>query len=129
MSGKPARTTILRWIPALLWMAGIFWLSSREALPAPPGMSHDIGAVAGHFLAYFVLALHLLWAFDGLDLSRGRTLLLAGTVAALYGLSDEFHQSFVPGRDASIEDVLVDLAGISCALALWSIRWRRVEAS
>jgi VanZ family protein len=116
----------LRWLPATFWMAGIFWLSSQEALPSPPGLSFTIGAIAGHFVAYSILGALLALAFEG-SMPRGPALLAAGLAAFLYGLSDEFHQSFVPGRDASIEDLLVDLLGILSALAVWSFGWRRSD--
>lgn len=129
MAGDSRLATTLRWIPALLWMAGIFWLSSREALPSPPGLSYAVGAVIAHFMAYLILTLLLLFALADSGLPRGRMLLVAGAIAGLYGLSDEFHQYFVPGRDASIEDLIVDLAGVACALGIWSLRWRRAATS
>ena len=47
--------------------------------------------------------------------------------AALYAVTDEFHQSFVPNRTASILDVGIDTAGAALGLlALWMVfRWRR----
>jgi VanZ family protein len=44
--------------------------------------------------------------------------------AALYGVTDEFHQSFVPGRDASVFDLIVNTIGATVAVVLW-IRLRR----
>ena len=43
-------------------------------------------------------------------------------VAALYAVTDEFHQSFVPGRYPDVRDVLVDTAGALVAVLL--LRWR-----
>jgi len=53
--------------------------------------------------------------------------LLAFTVAALYAASAEFHQSFVPHREARFGDVLIDSAGAAIGLlCLWLLgRWRR----
>ena len=57
-----------------------------------------------------------------------RTFVIAAAVAAsLYGVSDEFHQSFVACRHATVEDVLVNsVAAIGAAVGLWLIatRWR-----
>ena len=39
-------------------------------------------------------------------------------LAVLYGATDEFHQSFVPGRDMSVSDLMVDLIGASAALLI-----------
>ncbi|HET8524951.1 MAG TPA: hypothetical protein VFL82_17090, partial [Thermomicrobiales bacterium] len=48
--------TARRWLPVLLWMAVIFFLSSRQKLPQPHGISPDLQAIAGHFTVYAVLA-------------------------------------------------------------------------
>lgn len=81
-------------------MAGIFYLSSRPGeavgLPAPWDK-------LAHFLAYALLGFLL-----GLGLDRGGQ---AFGVAALYGLLDEFHQSFTPGREVSLLDFLADALG------------------
>jgi VanZ family protein len=52
---------------------------------------------------------------------------LALGIVALYAASDEFHQSFVPTREARFGDVLIDTAGAAVGLlCLWSLgRWRR----
>ena len=60
--------------------------------------------------------------------SRGRTprgaLFLAVALASLYGATDEFHQSLVPGRDADVVDWVADTLGaaIGAALATAAIR-------
>jgi VanZ family protein len=74
-------------------------------VPAPDWLSHGS--------AYLVLAALACRALTG-GFRRpvgGRELLLAVALATLYGVSDEYHQSFVPGRDASPGDVLKDLSG------------------
>ena len=110
----------LRWAAAVAWMGVIFWLSSRSTLPRPAGASPDLVAILGHLGAYAMLALLLAWAL----LTRGRsmweTFAVAWVVAVLYGVSDEIHQSFVPGRDPAVFDVLTDATGAALALgALW----------
>lgn len=93
------------WAPALLWMALIFVVSHQPAVPLPGTKGADKVA---HAAAYAVL---------GALLSRGAR--ASGThpawgVAAglLYGLLDEVHQSFVPGRSPDVADWAADAVGV-----------------
>jgi len=106
----------VRFLPAALWMALIFFLSSRSTLPHAPGLSGALTAIAGHLVAYAVLALLLAWGLRGGDLTGRQRLLLAFTIAVAFGVTDEFHQSFVPGRDANPVDLLLDATGAAAAL-------------
>ena len=102
------------WAPALAVMALIFAVSSMSAPPAPPQVNDKVE----HFLAYGVLALLVLRATSGggwAGVSRG-ALLAAWGVAAVYGVSDEVHQSFVPGRASDPADVVADALGAAVAL-------------
>ena len=111
---------LVRSLPALAWMTLIFVMSSREHFPAPPGFSIAMLSVVAHLFLYGVLATLLLVAFER-DSSATRTARLAAIVGAvLYGISDEFHQSFVPGRDASLFDVGVDTIGAILAVTIWT---------
>lgn len=109
-------TFLRRWLPAVLWMGLIFFLSSRETLPRPAGLSPSFEAVAGHFGAYAVLALLLFAGLGGRGRRPDRRAVIAFAIAVLYGVSDELHQSFVPGRDPSTLDVGVDALGAAVAL-------------
>lgn len=67
----------------------------------------------GHFVLYAVLgALYYLALPDSAGAWR---VVLAIGLASLYGVSDEFHQSFVPGRTPDVMDWLVDTAGATLA--------------
>jgi VanZ family protein len=119
----PWRRRTLRWGPVVLWAAMIFVLSSFSSLPAPPAGFTDKHA---HFATYGVLAALLVWALT--DRSPARmtwaTAAAAVALAALYGASDEWHQSFVPGRDASALDLAADTLGAAiaaAALRAWAI--------
>lgn len=116
---------IARILPPLLCMAGIFALSSRSELPKPSSISADIFSTMGHFGAYFSLGVTLWWVL-GLGRFTTRTrVLLAWGGAILYGVTDEFHQSFVPHRTPDIRDILVDTIGsiIGIGVALLVTRW------
>lgn len=85
-----------------------------------------------HMGVFFILTGLLLFALWRLGASpRARAGLSLGLCALLAGL-DEFHQTFVPGRDGKLPDVLIDLGGGVCFLLLWllarHLRRRREEA-
>lgn len=114
---------MLRWGPVVLWAAMIFVLSSFSSLPAPPAGFTDKHA---HFATYGVLSALLVWGLT--DRSPARmtwaTAAAAVALAVLYGASDEWHQSFVPGRDASVLDLAADTVGAAIAavaLRAWAI--------
>lgn len=104
------------WGPVVLQMAVIFIASSIPDLGALPGGVSD---KTGHFAGYALLAILLVRAFAGGRMSgitwRGS---IAGVlVAVLYGISDEFHQSFVPGRGPDVMDVFADAIGAASGTA------------
>jgi VanZ family protein len=115
---------LLRWLPAILVMAGIFTLSSFSSAELPDfGFWDTLIKKGGHVLGYSILALSF-WYALGWEREKA---LLAFLLAAGYALSDEFHQSFVPGRHSSWLDALViDNAGAGLALlAAWIIKKKR----
>lgn len=79
-----------------------------------------------HMGVYFVLAGLLLWAVRRWPSPRRRVLTVLPLCAALAGL-DEFHQTFVPGRNGQFRDVLIDLSGAVLLLLLWAVL-RRLRA-
>jgi VanZ family protein len=102
------------WLPALAWMALIFWFSSRHGGGHLPGW--EIAArKLGHAIGYLVLALLLVLALRRSGVARA--LPVAAALALAYAVSDEWHQSFVPGRTAAPRDVAIDGAGIAVATA------------
>jgi len=111
------------WIPAVSLMVAIFIISGRDA---PEFMRHklfDFQDKAAHALAYYVLAVSFLRALlwhTGASIHR-KILFLAVVLSALYGLTDEWHQSFIPSRTASVDDWLADAAG--ALLLLFSHSW------
>jgi VanZ family protein len=114
MVSRLQRRIALRWAAAIAWMGVIFLLSSRPDLPDfAPGLP-GLEEIGGHLTAYGVLAGLLWWALRGSGVRYPATWALVLAVA--YGATDEFHQSFVPGRTMSVSDLIVDLIGASVAL-------------
>lgn len=115
-SPTPVTRPALRIVAAIGWMCLIFLMSARSAVPQPPGITPAISSNLGHFGVYFVLATLAWWVLGGFGLEGRRWWLIAFGLTVLYGLSDEWHQSFVPGRQPDILDVMVDGFGAACGL-------------
>jgi VanZ family protein len=107
------------WLPVLAWAAVIFALSSVPDLGTGLGGWDLVLRKIAHAAEYAVLGALLVRA-------TGRTG-LAFALGALYAVSDELHQAFVPGRLGSPIDVAIDAAGVAVGIALWqTVRARRL---
>ncbi len=117
--GPRARHLLWYWAPVVVWMAAIFAVSSMSSLPDIPGGFSDKSA---HASEYAVLGLLLARALAG---PRWLSITFPPVAAAVvlataYGVSDEWHQLFVPGRDFEVRDMMADAAGASVAAGgLW----------
>ena len=101
----------------------IFFISSLTFAPSKPfGFSK---AVFYHFFAFFFLAFFLLPAL--VKGKKKNLIFIAIILAVLYGISDEIHQLFVPGRAFAISDILTDSAGIFLASFLYVLKLRRKQ--
>jgi VanZ family protein len=107
-------------------MALIFVLSAQSTFPLPRMVWDDLYDIAGHLGVYGVLAVLLQWALAGTGVRRPG--LWAFVLAVLYGISDEFHQSFVPGRHPDIFDVATDAVGAWAALRLLNGRLEHADS-
>lgn len=111
---------LLRLVPVLSMTGLIFFLSSLPGSEVP-GLLFPGSDKLLHGAAYAALAAAALVAVpDNLRRCRPfRAVLLVFLFSFLYGISDELHQSFVPGRDASFPDVAADAAGAALAVSVW----------
>jgi VanZ family protein len=113
---RPA-ATIRLWAPVLVYAVGIFLASTVHQ---PPGLPVGFTDKEAHGLLYAGFAVVALRALAGGRLAgvTFRTALLAVVVAAAYGATDEFHQSFVAGRTADVADWGADASGalLGCGL-------------
>lgn len=113
-----------KWGPAFAWMVLIFMLSAQSQWPTPKQRWVDfVLEVAAHFVLYAVLAALLMRALDSKKTGGWRAFGLAVLICGAYALSDEFHQSFVPGREPDGLDVVADLAGAVFGAGLWWVWW------
>ena len=88
-----------------------------------------------HFTEYLLLGMSLFATVreydpDGLERNEQwrRTALLSWGIGALYALTDEVHQAFVPGRSCEIRDMLIDSCGVAAGvLIMAALRSRRAK--
>ena len=105
------RDLAVRWL-LLIGLCGLIFWQSSGPLPAQTPTLTGLDKIA-HVGAYALLAWLAARAFATLALkpSAGWVPWAAALFAALYGLSDELHQSFVPGRSAEAWDLVADTIG------------------
>jgi len=99
------------WFPLILYSGIIFYVSSRSDLQTPlPATQFDKFI---HMLLYCPFGFLAAYAIGQTKPSVSGNVLwgLAVLLSLLYGVSDEFHQSFVPGRYSSWSDVIADTVG------------------
>jgi len=108
-----------RWVLAAAYSAWIYWLSSIEYLHTrlPGRVSHY--DKLGHVAVYAVLgALYFNAVTAGGGRASARRTILAFLLTVAFGASDEWHQSFVPGRSGKLGDWLADALGAALAMGL-----------
>lgn len=128
-SARPHRIQVV--LP-LAMMAVLWWSSSIPGTPSPADSAvyvlfHWVSPSvqnALHVPAYAVLAGSWKWALDAWLRASGTRAFGAFAITSSYGVLDEWHQSFVPGRYASLTDVALDVGGalLGVWLALWLSR-------
>jgi VanZ family protein len=101
------------WAPAVIWVGITFVVSHQPVVHIPFGAPDYVA----HGLNYSVLGLLLILALSNGNWRTITPWLLVSAVvlAIVLGIGDEFHQSFVPGRDTEVKDVIAD--GVGAAVA------------
>ena len=107
-------------LPFLIWLAAIFVQSSFPASSYPEIEFVNADKIV-HVLVYGLLAALCYISFihqNKYKLLSSSPYIYALIFCSFYGLSDEFHQYFVPNRDANIFDWIADVAGIALMLVI-----------
>lgn len=132
----------LPWMPVILWMLVIFYLSSQSAdqsnqlsmgvtvriyeavnilLPEleVDVFNHMVRKYA-HFFAYMILGILSVNALYLNGIKDRKAILYSFIISFLYAISDEIHQIFVPGRAGQVMDVLIDSSGGIIGIAIYA---------
>ncbi|MBD3250003.1 MAG: hypothetical protein GF381_00285 [Candidatus Pacebacteria bacterium] len=108
----------LWFLPAIVWAGVIYFFSSQQVLPGLEVSLYDyLLKKGGHMFVYALLYFFLMLGFDKMENEKPRhSWLISLLICLVYALSDEFHQSQVPGRTAAWRDVGYDLLGANLML-------------
>ncbi len=100
------------WLPVIIWAGVIFSFSS---FPTTTTTTFYLGDFllkkSAHVIEYGIFATLVYRALINSNVTKSRSMWLSVLIAFMYGLSDEFHQSFTPGRGPKFTDVLIDTFG------------------
>ena len=107
-------SALVSWSLTVLYMGAIFFFSAQPNPSLPDRISG--GGFLLHLIEYGILGLLLSWALANSGVER-RLILYVFFVGLLYGAMDEFHQYFVPERNASLLDVSAD--GLGCLIGAY----------
>lgn len=114
--------TISLWAPVVLWALVIFLFSAMPTNPVSQIHITDfIIKKSAHIVEYAVFTTFLYRALYVSGVSKKEAGIYSIILAVLYGISDEFHQSFTPGRTPKIRDVFFDTTGAIFAIyTIWN---------
>ncbi|RNF39534.1 VanZ family protein [Planococcus salinus] len=146
-----SKRTIFSWAAVILWMAIIFILSHQPASVSSNLSSgiteaiiraferimpdaqfdirnfHFVVRKNAHFIAYFVLGFLTFHALRQSGVRGIRSFLFSFGICALYAISDEVHQLFIPGRSGEVRDVVIDSAGACAGIAVFGLLARFIS--
>jgi VanZ family protein len=111
------------WLAVAIWMGVIFWLSAIPSLHSSfEPLSDGLLRKGAHIGEYALLMWLLARALQLSSIHDNTALWAAVLLSLLYAVTDEWHQTFVPGREGTLRDVLIDGVGI-IGMYTWE-RWR-----
>ncbi len=111
-------------IPAILWAAVIFCLSSIPDF-STPSFGFKLTDKMAHFGEFFVLGLLVAYSFNKRNHSLGKVFWISVSISCLYGILDELHQFYVPGRQMDVFDMLADVLGAVSAAGVYVLILRK----
>lgn len=119
------RARLVAWVPPVAYMGLIFAVSSIAI--DVPHFTFPMRDKVVHTFEYGLLGLLVARAafITWPDRATIRIVAFAALIATTFGVSDEIHQSFVPGRSAELLDAVADFVGASLGATTWALVRRR----
>ncbi len=115
-------------VPVIFYACLIYTFSSVTMLPKEVSLINGIDKLA-HLIEYFAFGFLICRSLSNVKAHfiKQNALLIAVLFGTCFGLGDEWHQSYVPGRDATIGDVLVDAVGIITAAGTYNTAMQKIH--
>jgi|SRR5699024_940462 len=136
------QSKLISWIPVILWMALIFYLSHQPAsssnelssgvmdvflnaittvtsIDIDLGIFHHLIRKSAHFFAYFILGFLVINALKRHMPIKWKGVFLSLVICILYASSDEVHQLFILGRSGEVRDVFIDSTGSATGITVY----------
>ena len=116
---------VLKWCPSLFIAACNFYLSSREHIEHMPSFWN-----ADKVVHFFCFAAFSFWTAFACNIKTFRQTWIPTLIISAWAVTDEIHQSFVPGRSASVLDWVADTIGAFVGAVIFVflltkiLRWR-----
>jgi VanZ family protein len=100
------------WIPFILWAVVIYSFSSNPTVKTSEIHWEDfVVKKTAHVVEYFIFSLLLYRGLINSKVRSEKAIVIAIIGTFIYGLTDEWHQFFTPGREPRLRDVLIDTSG------------------
>ena len=119
-TAKSIFISIIRfWLPVVLWAAVIFTFSTWPTKKSSEFYLWDfIVKKTAHVVEYGIFTILIYRALKASGVNKLEAAVYAVILAIMYGMSDEFHQSFTPGREPKVRDVVIDSFGSMISMYL-----------
>lgn len=103
----------------------IFYLSSLSSEQEVGG--YNLFPLIYHFCAFFLFTIFLFITITGKKRIKIKHLFIILIISLIYAASDEFHQLFVPNRNGSFSDFLIDSFGILFSILIYNLSKRKAK--
>lgn len=112
------KNKIIYWVPVVLWASVIFWFSSLPTNPVSTVYWQEFAVKkTAHMVEYSIFTIFLYRAFKNtFSISGSKLYWITPLISAVYGITDEIHQMFTPGREPTVRDAIFDTIGTVLAM-------------
>ncbi|MFC1651599.1 VanZ family protein [Patescibacteria group bacterium] len=124
---KHLKTILFYWLPVILWMGVIFYLSNQPDLKTNLGIWDTILRKIAHAFEFGILTLLVWRTLAQYQLKLFYLIGFSSLISLLYAISDEWHQSFINSRNGNVLDVLIDCVGIVVIIIIVGSYYRSKE--